>query len=133
PEHVVLHHGDPVVVGVALVVEAPLVEVPRPFERQRLRIDALDLGVDLPEPARVIGHDPVEVDAEDEGARAQDRPPVSTAYICASPMSIARPATIRLRIAPDTVSTAIVPTITTIRSSPAGPYSLNRIASASAP
>ena len=47
-------------------LEAPLVEVPRPFERQRLGVDATPLGDDLAEPPGVVGHDPVEVDPEHE-------------------------------------------------------------------
>ena len=60
--------GDRLLVQAVVLVgiEAPLVEVPGPFERQRLWIDAAQLGDDLAKPPGVVAHDTVEIDAQHE-------------------------------------------------------------------
>ena len=65
-DHVVLGDGGLVQQLVLAGCEAPLVEVPRPIERQRIDRDAAQLADDLTKPSGVVGDHPVEVDAEHE-------------------------------------------------------------------
>jgi 5'(3')-deoxyribonucleotidase len=65
-EHVVLHDGDPVKIGILAGGQTPLAEVPRPFERVHLGVDAADVGEDLAEPPCVVGDDTIEIDAQHE-------------------------------------------------------------------
>ena len=55
--------------GVLVGFEAPFAEVPRTFERHCFGFDAAEFGHDLAEPERVVGYDPIEIDAENELGR----------------------------------------------------------------